>query len=42
MSKFKNSAIILSELDYNEEANRHLALSIAIKCADIGHGAKTL
>lgn len=42
MNKFKNSAITLAELNYNEEANRHLALSIAIKCADVGHGAKSL
>eukprot|EP01016_Furgasonia_blochmanni_P010865 TRINITY_DN1470_c0_g1_i3.p1 TRINITY_DN1470_c0_g1~~TRINITY_DN1470_c0_g1_i3.p1 ORF type:complete len:318 (+),score=95.51 TRINITY_DN1470_c0_g1_i3:61-954(+) len=29
-------------IDFNDEANRALAISVAIKCGDIGHGSKEL
>lgn len=41
MSKFKSLAALGDEI-MKEEVNKTLSLSIAIKCADIGHGAKAL
>lgn len=41
MSKFKSLASLGDDI-MKEEANRTLSLSIAIKCGDIGHGAKSL
>lgn len=41
MNKFKN-LLALGQFDMKEESNRSLALSSALKCADIGHGAKGL
>eukprot|EP01017_Pseudomicrothorax_dubius_P024788 TRINITY_DN2634_c0_g2_i1.p1 TRINITY_DN2634_c0_g2~~TRINITY_DN2634_c0_g2_i1.p1 ORF type:complete len:737 (+),score=210.26 TRINITY_DN2634_c0_g2_i1:157-2367(+) len=40
-SKFKN-ALAVGELDMKEEPNRLLAMSMAVKCGDIAHGAKEL
>ena len=39
ISKFK-SLSALGDAIMNEEANRTICLSMVIKCADVGHGAK--
>ena len=40
LTKFKS--LLVGDSTFQDEGNRILGLSIAIKCADVGHGAKGL
>ncbi len=41
LNKFKN-LLCLGNFEIAEETNRHFVLTVALKCADVGHGAKEL
>ena len=40
-SKFKTKAIMLGDIKYEKSEDKMIILSMALKCADIGHSAKS-